>query len=170
MQHDMASIVERLTSRSITGRDLGIDVHKHTPQMLHFMWRKRGTERCYTHYFERRLLEAEEYTLIQDHIFRAGFSGICECLSTWLLPPKDKHFRTCHFKSSDHIIFQRPSSQDTRCRCPNLHVSGDKRDVITTIFCLSQKQLTISSKVPYTSRDWLRSRYFLIPATRILNL
>jgi hypothetical protein len=75
----MTSIVERLASRSLSGRDLGIDVHNYNPEMLHFLWRKRGTERCYTHYFQRRLLETEEYTLIQDHIFRAGFSGICEC-------------------------------------------------------------------------------------------
>jgi hypothetical protein len=159
----MASIVRRLTSRSITGRDLGIDVHKPNPEMLHFLWRKRDTERCYTHYFERRLLETEEYTLFQDHIFRAGFSGICECLSIWLPPPKDKHFRTCHFKSSDHIIFHsyRPSSLDTRCKCPDLYMLGEKRDVTTTIFCLSQKNSIITSKVPHTDRDWLRSRYFV---------
>jgi hypothetical protein len=151
----MASIVQRLTSRSITGRHLGIDVHKHNPEMMHFLWKQRDTERCYTHYCERRLLEAE-YTLLQDRIFRAGFPGICECLSTWLPPPKHKHFRPCHFQSSDHSY--RP---DTRCRCTDLYMLGEKRDVTTTIFCISHKHSSITSKLPHTARDWLRSRYFL---------
>jgi hypothetical protein len=84
----MASIVKRLASRSISGRDPGIDVHNHTTELLHFFWgKKNGTERCYTHFLERRLLEIEEYTLIKDHIFRTGLSGACECLSTWLPTP-----------------------------------------------------------------------------------
>jgi hypothetical protein len=154
----MASIVQRLTSRSTTGRDLGIDVHTHNSELLHFLWKKRDADHCYSHYFERRLLEADEYTLLQDHIFRAGFSGVCECLSTWLPPPKDKHFRPCLFQSFDHSY--RP---DTRCKCPNLYsyMSSDKRDVITTIFCLSHINSSLTSRVLHTARDRLRSRQLL---------
>jgi hypothetical protein len=161
----MASVVQRLTSRSITGRDLGIDVHKHNSEMLHFLWKKRDADLCYTSYFDRRLLEAKEYTLIQDHI--EGLSGVCECLSTWLPPLKDKHFRPCLFQSFDHSF--RP---DTLCRCPDLYsyMLGEKRDVITTIFCLSHKNSSLTSKIPHTSGDRFRARYLLLPATRILNL
>jgi hypothetical protein len=34
----MTSIVERLALRSLSGRDLGIDVNNHNPEMLHFLW------------------------------------------------------------------------------------------------------------------------------------
>ena len=69
----MASIVQRLASRSITGRDLGIDVHKHHDELLHLFWKQYGTEHCYTHILERKFLEAEEYTLLQKYIFETGF-------------------------------------------------------------------------------------------------
>jgi hypothetical protein len=37
----MASVVKRLASRSISGRDLGIDVHNHTAELLHFFFKKK---------------------------------------------------------------------------------------------------------------------------------
>jgi hypothetical protein len=92
----MASIVSKLALRSKTGRGLGIDIHSHTVDMIHFYWKKRDTECCYTHVYERRFFEVGEYCLIKDHIFKEGFSGACECLSTWL-PPKDKHYQPCPF-------------------------------------------------------------------------
>ena len=80
----MSSIIEGLASRSLSGRDLGIDFHRHTTELLHFFWKNIGTVRCYTHFLNRRLIEDEEYTLIQDFMFKTGFSGACECLSKWL--------------------------------------------------------------------------------------
>ena len=80
----MASIVQRLATRSITGRDLGIDVHKHHDELLHLFWKQYGTEHCYTHILERKFLEAEEYTLLQKYIFETGFPSTCHCMSIWL--------------------------------------------------------------------------------------
>jgi hypothetical protein len=183
----MASIVDKLASRSISSRDLGIDIHNHTAELMHFFWRRNCTERCYTQVLECRLLEIEEFTLIKEHIFRAGLSGACECLSTWLPPPEDKHFRPCPFRSSAHILYlhNHPRSKylcfyqeglcfdvirfNNTCKCSELFKCGEKRDVISTIFCLSRKSI-LTSKVADTYGDWLRSRYFLLPTTRMLRL
>ena len=162
----MSSIVERLASRSLSGRDLGIDVHRHTTELLHFFWKNIGTVRCYTHFLERRLLEDEEYTLIQDFMFKTGFSGACECLSKWL---PGWHFRPCPFWTRGHNFRRRYrlSSLTTRptgyCQCPLISMIADKWDVSTTIFCLT-KHSRISSKVPNTPTDVLLSRSFLLPA------
>jgi hypothetical protein len=168
----MASIVNRLTSRSISGRDLGIDVHMHATELLHFFWKKSGTERCYTHFLERRLLEIEEFTLIRYHIFRNGLSGACECLSTWFPPLEDKHFRSCPFKTANHILFKHYNLSSERncdyCTCPAICMFGEKTDISTTIFCLSKKS-RLTSKTAHIGEHWIRSRSLLIPASRILK-
>lgn len=37
-----SSIVTRLTSRSITGQDLAIEVHQHCGTQLHFIWKYKN--------------------------------------------------------------------------------------------------------------------------------
>ena len=168
----MASIFERLASRSISGRDLGIDVHKHTTELLHFFWKKDGTEHFYTHFLERRFLEPEEYIFIQDYIIKTSFSGACECLSIWLA---GWHFRPCPFRTPGHISHRR-KHLSTRalavfnyCRCPEISLSSWKADVTVTILCLD-KHSHVSSRVPHTTMDAIRSRYLLVPASRMLGL
>jgi len=171
----MSSIVERLASRSVSGRDLGIAVHKHTNKLLHFYWKKCGTERCYTLLLERALLEEEEFTLIKDCIFKAGFSGACECLVKGLPVPDGRHFCPCPFWTRGHIFHQR-GHLSTRlmrefeyCRCPEVYHLGCKGYATVTIFCLD-KHSQVSSKFPHTAMDWIRSRSVLLPATRVLGL
>ena len=171
----MASIVQRLASRSITGRDLGIDVHKHYDELLHLFWKQCDTEHCYTHILERRFLEAEEYTLVQKYIFETGFPRTCECMSIWM---PGWNFPPCPFQtsgSSRHISHRRKHlstralSAFSFCKCPEVFLLGKKADVTVTIFCLN-KHSKVSSRVPHTDLDWLRSRYLLVPASRMLNL
>jgi hypothetical protein len=96
----MASIVQRLASRSITGRDLGTDVHKHHVELLHLFWKQYGTEHCYTHILERKFLEAEEYTLLQKYIY---FKQVFLAHARLGLPPlslSDVRAAKTHFSSA----------------------------------------------------------------------
>ena len=58
----MASIVQPLATRSISGHDLGIDVHKHDNDLLLMFSKQKGYERCNTHFLERSFLEKTEYS------------------------------------------------------------------------------------------------------------
>ena len=48
LKSDASSILEKLASRSITGRGLRIDIHRHTPNVLHRFWKSDSTTGCYT--------------------------------------------------------------------------------------------------------------------------
>ena len=91
-----SSIVKKLTSRSITGGGLGIDIHIHT-DMLHLFWKTDGATGCYKKYLERRPLEESEGVLIQHSIARAGLFGARECLNEWQPVPKDSPLHPCPF-------------------------------------------------------------------------
>ena len=69
----MASIVQRLNNRYISGRGLGIDLHKYDGQLLLLLWKEKDREQCYTHVLERKFLEIPEYTLLQNDV-SLGFS------------------------------------------------------------------------------------------------
>ena len=163
-------IVGRLASRSITRRGLCINIHRHTPKMLHLFWKRDGGTDCYTHFLERALLEDEEDTLIQDYIIKAGLSGARECLNKWLSLPEGSRFRPCIFwtlKLVFHPLHPRYRRSIKKmllfdCLCPDMDIIGDKRDVTMTIFCLN-KNSHISSTVTHTTMEITRSHYFLLP-------
>ena len=173
---DASSILGKLASRSITGRGLGIDIHNHTSTLLHSYWKSSGAATdCYIHFLERRLLEDEEFKLLPDYIFKTGLSGACECLSTRLPVPENGHFRPCVFQTREQI-FHRRKRLSTRampvfnyCRCPEISLLGYKADVNVKIFCLD-KNSHVSSKVPHTAMDAIRSRYLPVPDSRMLGL
>ena len=172
----MASIIHRLTTRSITGHDLRIDVHKHDEDLLLLTWKHKGYKRCYTHFLERKFLEKTEFTLLQNYIYHSGFPGTLSCLSSWL--PGKWNFPPCPFQTSGparHILFRRyrltmramPDFQF--CRCPEILMLRNKADIAVSIFCLNRHR-KFTSKVPHTDHDWIWSRHELHPASRTLNL
>ena len=163
----MSSIVERLASCSVSGRDLGTDIHMHNPRMLHFFWKGNDSSKiCYTHFLERKLLETNEFTLIEDYLSRAGLSGACECLSTWL--PADERFRPCPFWTRSHKFHRRYHLSTRRmsifkfCQCLEIDMLSTKDDVTTTIFCLGRHSL-FSSRVPHTPNNATRALRFMFP-------
>jgi len=123
----MASIIHRLTTRSITGHDLEIDVHKHDEDLLLLSWKQKGYERCYTHFLERRFLEITEFTMLKNYIYHSGFPRTLACMSSWL--PGKWNFPPCPFLTSGpsrHILYRRyrPSTRwlpDFQyCGCPEI--------------------------------------------------
>ena len=111
----MASIIHRLTTRSITGHGLGIDVHKHDEDLLLLSWKHKGYELCYTHFLERRFLELSEFTMLKNYIYHSGFPNTLACMSSWL--PGKWDFPPCPFLTSGptrHILYfpyRRPCGQ-----------------------------------------------------------
>jgi len=172
----MASIIQRLASRSITGRDLGIDAHKHHDELLHLFWKERGTEKCYTHVLERRFLEPNEYKLLQKYIYSSGFPNTCHCLSLWL---PNSRFPTCPFLTSGpsgrsahdsrRRLSLRACEEFNYCKCPEVFLVGCKANVTVTIFCLNRHS-KLSSKVPHSNEEWFRARGVLVKHTRVLGL
>ena len=62
------SIIKILTSRSLTGRGFGIDIHKHISTQLRLYWTKDGATGCYTRCLLQTQLECKEYDLILDYL------------------------------------------------------------------------------------------------------
>ena len=163
-----SSIVEKLASRSITGRGLGIDIHRHTHNVLHRFWKSDSTTGCYTHFLERTQLEEGEDDLIQDYIVKAGLIGACECLSKWQPVPEESQLQPFLFWKQHifHPLYpcNRRSKKKMRlfdCQCPEIELTGSKRVVTTSIICLNRNS-QISSKVSHNSADVIRSRCFLL--------
>ena len=164
-----SSIINRLTSRSIVGGGLGIDIHVHS-DMLHMFWKGDGATGCYKHYLERRSLEESEDFLIRDYIATTGLFGACECLSSWLPVPEDSPLHLCIFWSGHIFHPLHPDYRKLRkmgypmghCRCPYIDPNqSKKRDVTMTIFCLN-RHLQISTRVSHHPDDVTRAHYFLL--------
>ena len=172
----MASIVQRLNNRSISGRDLGIHLHKYNGQVLLLLWKDKIHKQCYTHVLERKFLEVPEYTLLQNHIYHSGFPGALTCLSMWI--PSKWNFPPCPFLVSGptrHILAKRypfsslASTYYPNCKCPEISGYYDKTTTVVSIFCINRHR-KFTSKVPHSPQDRIWSRHELDPASRTMNL
>ena len=172
----MASIVHRLTTRSITGHDLKINVHKHDNDLLLLSWKQRGFERCYTHFLERKFLELSEFTMLQNYIYHSGFPNTLACMSSWI--PSKWDFPPCPFLTSGptrHIMycpsrhFMQTIQNSQHCECTKILMSSYKANPSVSIFCINRNR-KCTSRVPHSAQQWLWSRHELDPASCILHL
>ena len=172
----MASIIHRLTTRSITGHGLGIDVHKHDEDLLLLSWKQKGYERCYTHFLERRFLELSEFTMLKNYIYHSGFPNTLACMSSWL--PGKWDFPPCPFLTSGptrHILYfpyrlsVRSTPDSPYCECTKIFMSSNKANTSVSIFCINRHR-KFTSKIPHSAQQWLWSRHELDPASRTLHL
>ena len=140
----MASIVQRFATRSVSGHNLGIDVHKHDDLLL-MTWKQKGYERCYAHFLERRFLEKTEYTLLENYIYHSGYPCTLACLSSWL--PGKCNFPPCPFLTSGpsrhnlyrrHRLSMRELPDFQFCRCSEILMLGDMAIVSVSIFSLNR--------------------------------
>ena len=162
----MASIVQRLTDRSISGRHINIDIHKYDENILLLFWKDKNHKRCYTHILERKFLEISEFTLLQNHMYQSGFPGTLLCLSSW--EPCKWNFPSCPFLTSWHTLSRRyrrfslllPDNQI--CTCPMISDFYDKTNVTLSIFCINRHR-KYTSRIPHSSGQWVRSRYEMDP-------
>ena len=97
LSSDGTSIVENQASRSLTGRGLGIDVHKHIATQLHLYWRTDSATGCYARCLVRTQLECGEKDLLLDCLVNGGLVGACECLSRCLPVDEDGPLKSCIF-------------------------------------------------------------------------
>jgi len=77
-----SSIVQRLSTRSIAGRELGVNVHQHYGWRLHLEWQ---TENGRSHCFERFFTFFEDVDLVCRELMRGGATGLSDCVSNDLL-------------------------------------------------------------------------------------
>jgi len=169
----MASIVQRLTDCSISGRHISIHIHKYDENLLLLFWKDKDHKRCYTHVLERKFLEISEFTLLQNHMYHSGLPGTLLCLSSW--EPCKWNFPSCPFLTSWHTLSPRyrrfsqflPDNQ--LCKCPMISNFYDRTTVTVSIFCINRHR-KFTSRIPHSARQWIWSRYELDPASRTLNL
>ena len=79
----LSSIVQRLISRSLTGRGLDIKIHQHHGYRLHILWewdRKKNCkplESCFERYFDC-YTDMEKFC---SELTTGGLEGLCDCVS-----------------------------------------------------------------------------------------
>ena len=163
------SIVKRLASRSITGRGLGIDVHRHVPMQLRLYWRMDSDTDCYSRCLVRSHLEYGENELLLDGLVNGGLVGACKCLSRWLPLDENSPLRSCIFSvklPAERHAFH-PSftpyphliKSICRCYCPDILVSN--QDTTMTVFCLNRSS-KITSRVSYSQHEFSVAHCFLL--------
>jgi len=162
----MASIVQRLTNRSVSGRHINIDLHKYSENTLLLYWKDDDHKRCYTHVLERKFLEISEFTLLQNHIYDSGLPGALECLNVF--KPRKWNISSCPFIASWHTIsardrrFSRLLPDNHFCTCPMISGFYDRTNVTVSIFCINRHH-KFTSRTPHSSGQWVWSRYELDP-------
>ena len=71
-----SSVVQRLSTRSITGRGMELNVHQHVGFRLHLEWQNENkTRRC----FERIFDTFEDVDRLCD-MLDGGLEGLCDCV------------------------------------------------------------------------------------------
>ena len=146
LSSDDTTIVKNLASRSLTGRGLGIDVHKHIPTQLCLYWRTNSATGCYTRCLVRTQLECGENDLLLDCLVNGGLVGACECLSRCLPVDEDGPLKPCIFwgrLSAKRHAFQPKFTtyphlikSTCNCHCPDIRLSDLDPNTTKTVFCL----------------------------------
>jgi hypothetical protein len=129
---NLPSIVERLASRSVTGRGLGIEVHQHCGFRLHILWVYR---RDVTHYkpiescFERNFFTYAELQTFCSELASGRFEGLCDCVSEdvykfydeWKVGYCARDPKTAsqkYLNASLATIREQQEYEGKHCRCP----------------------------------------------------
>jgi len=73
------SIVDRLASRSLTGRGLHILIHQHFGYSLHLQWSGDPNNENSARFMERRFQRWDETESFSSQLCRLGFEGLCTC-------------------------------------------------------------------------------------------
>ena len=75
----IASIVDRLAARSLTGRGLHILIHQHFGYRLHLEWSGDPNNENSARFMERRFQRWDEAESFSSQLSRLGFEGLCTC-------------------------------------------------------------------------------------------
>ena len=70
------SVVQRLATRSVTGRGPNINVHQHFGWRLHLEWTNGEERRCFERFFET-FESIDEFCL---DLAKGGAEGLCDCV------------------------------------------------------------------------------------------
>ena len=158
----MASIVQRLTDRSISGRHINIDIHKYNGNTILLYWKNNSHKRCYTHILERKFLETSEFTLLLDHLYDSGLPGALQCLNLYKICkwniPSCPFITSWHSISPRYRLFSLDIPDNQLCTCPTVPNFYDKTPM--SIFCIN-KHRKYTSKIPHSSGQWHWSQYEL---------
>jgi len=73
-----SSIVQRLATRSVSGRGLGVRVHQHFGFRLHLEWQAEGGRR---HCCERFFTYFEDVDSVCQELTRGNAEGLCTCVT-----------------------------------------------------------------------------------------
>ena len=162
------SIVKRMASRAVTGRGLGIDVHRYLPMQLRLYWRTNSDTDCYSRCMLRSHLEYGENELLLDGLLNGGLVGACKCLSRSQPVDEDSSLRSCIFSAQLHaerhafnplFIPYHLIKSNCHCYCPDFLVSD--QDTVMTVFCLNRGS-KITSRVSYKLDEFAVAHCFLL--------
>jgi hypothetical protein len=111
------SVVDTITSRSVTGRGMGINVHIHYSQHLHLVWksagyRKRAIGRAF-------LLDALDAQLLTKSLCTCGLTGVATC--AYVANKATSHTRAplCTHKTNDEGLVQCTCRVQSACLMAN---------------------------------------------------
>jgi hypothetical protein len=120
------SIVQRLGCRSMTGRDLGLHVHRNVGSTVLLYYNRKRDTGCYMSYIGRLFNHPHEDSLFMRGILRAGIDGCFSCFNGWEMYDDFKFHRPCVFQA--HLIAgshywdpyrrARSSFPEFKCKCP----------------------------------------------------
>jgi hypothetical protein len=74
------SVIHKLSDRALTGRRLGLNVHRHSTRVLHLSWNETGEQNVYLNCITRK---CSELTLIDEITLPARKRGLmrpCNCV------------------------------------------------------------------------------------------
>ena len=95
------SIVQKLHHRTITGRRLGLSVHRQSGKVLHFSWNKESKTGAYQNCIARKCSGLPLLIEIILPLRKSGLKGSCNCAYGTALENNEQIVRTCFY----HVCF-----------------------------------------------------------------
>jgi hypothetical protein len=79
-KNNSSSIVSRLHSRTLTGRNLQIQIHQHFGYRLHMVWKTKNQKQSSERYLQRMITMTNEMDKFLQELISGGSENLCNCV------------------------------------------------------------------------------------------
>jgi hypothetical protein len=139
-----SSIVERVSHSSVTGLELGIDVHSHYDKVYLF-WNTLHIVECYCNGIKRYSLDIQCTRGVRMMFKHFGLTGRCSCTYVWNPDLGKTCIFSINYTSARHLTCP-PITSTCRCRISGFWGTTDIHYI--TSFSLKNSQISTA----YTRR------------------
>jgi len=128
LSQGITSIIKKLTSQSLTGQSLQIQIHNHIGLAVHLIWYVTSNDKNSSRCIERIFSHYMEQLDILNHIQSGAIERLCECVGVRILEWFKDKVEQCRIKVPINLYFKRAC--DPRSWEATMHKMGKRGKLI----------------------------------------